>query len=113
MSLREAAMKRFGAAAVEALESCAGCHAGSGGSAAPAGENRLLFGILEAIDFECPTFDWGCPGRGAGKSLAGISLADLRAFLTEHREAVLASGCPPPSWIGVMAGSFDFLEPKP
>lgn len=108
--MRAAAVERFGEPWVRALEASAGCHTEAGGAAAPAaGEERLIFALLEAVDFECPVYAWNCSGRVSG-ALAGVSLADVQAFLREHRTAVLASRVAPPSWRGLLSGTFDFLR---
>lgn len=87
----------------EALLADAGCHSSE---EVPTDEaERLQFAILEAIDFGCPTFDWKCPGRGAGYD--GLTMGMLKAAAKEA--ATNGIDVPPPSYLGLLTGAFAFL----
>lgn len=108
----EKARDRFGADFVAAVIQTAGCHADlDTGDPIPEGNvNRFVFGLLEAIDFYCPKYDWDCPGRhGHKKALAPVSFDEVKQFLTDNREAVLGLPIGPSSMLGALAGAFDFL----
>lgn len=110
MTLRADALARFGPDWVAGMEASAGCHGEFNHNQipAPGKPERLIYGLLEAVDFCCPDYDWGCPRRDLRCS--GVTLAELHALLRDHREEVLTADIAPPSWLGVLAGAFEFLQ---
>lgn len=93
-----------------ALEATVGCHSEERVPRLGT-EERLIFGMLEALDWNCPNYGWRCPERrGVWNALRGVSETDLKAFLWDHREVVLAANILPPSFIGLVDGTFDFLK---
>ncbi len=60
---------------------------------------RLVFGLLEILDFECNKYE----------DFSGISDDEIKAFLLDHKAEVLALDIEPSSYIGLMCGIFSFL----
>lgn len=109
MTFREAAQRRFGAEWVAALDATAGCHTVYPAEVPlPMTEERLLYGFLEAVDSECPSYLWTCPGRCPFQQvLVPTSMEDLQQFMREHRDLFLAQQ--PVTYLGLIGGVYDFL----
>ena len=61
--------------------------------------HRLIFALLEAIDFQC--FEFGdCPKEPSEK--------EIKIFLKDNKEEILKS-INPPSYLGALGGAFNFL----
>ncbi len=88
----------------EALLRDAGCHSET--TAPTERDERLQFATLEAIDWNCPHYDWSCSGRGDGYD--GLTTDMLEAAAKEsHTNGI---ECEPPSFMGLLAGTFSFLD---
>ncbi|BAS31181.1 hypothetical protein [Dehalococcoides mccartyi] len=61
---------------------------------------RLYFGMLEILDFECIFY---------GDAPDGLTEQDIQAYLLEHKAEFINSRIPPPSYIGLISGRFNFL----
>lgn len=59
MKVIEDAVARFGVPWVTALLQTTGCHSLE---EPPDRTRRFLFGLLEVVDYVCPSFFWGCRG---------------------------------------------------
>lgn len=67
----------------------------------PVGEDeRLVFALLEAIDFECWKY---------GDGPTSPSLDEAKAWLRENWPIIKEMSFPPPSFMGLFGGSFSFL----
>jgi len=65
-------------------------------------EEKLIFALLEMLDFECYKYP-SCPTQPTP------SRNEIEQFLLDHKEEVLNAKIDPPSLLGLMAGTFDFL----
>jgi len=61
--------------------------------------DKLLFALLEILDFECCKY---------GDAYPTLTEDAIRTFVLCHRQKVLALPSPP-SYLGVLTGSFSFL----
>ena len=87
----------------EAFRVRAGSHAALSSNDPPDDERgRILYGMLEAIDYECWKY---------GDAPPGTSLAQVKAYLKAHKAEVLK--IPFPSSLGKATGAFAFLGIKP
>lgn len=80
-------------------------HAGTHSKANISGyseDEKLVFAVLEAIDFSC----W----KYGDAPQDGIHEETAKAWLKENRKAVKAMKIEPPSYMGMMAGAFNFLD---
>ena len=66
-------------------------------------EEKLIFALLEMLDFECYDYP-SCPAQPTP------SKEEIKQFLLDHREAVASAKISPPTMLGMLAGTFDFLE---
>ena len=99
MTAIEAFNKQFGKAAADPWLIRAGTHE----QASPVpdeGDQRLFYALLEAIDWQC--FEY----KDAPDN---ITEAQAKAFLVKHKDKIT---CEPPSYVGVLAGAYDFLTVK-
>ena len=78
-----------------AIRNRAGCH--SIGEVPKDEEQRLYFGLLEIIDFQCCVY---------GDAPEGVTEEDVKAYLIEHKDKIK---CEPPSFLGMLTGAFNFL----
>lgn len=99
--IQEEFEKVYGKEQLDAVMEGAGKHTLiMGGNIPPeSGDERLVFALLEEIDFECPKY---------GDS-AFASCDEMREFLLPFRDAIQEMRFEPPSYVGLMAGAFDFL----
>ena len=102
------AIKRFGEEKVNKWISMAGHHARKFNPEVRVGETpeeRLIFALLEILDFECYKFkDAPC--------YPGVSKEQIEQFLLDHRQEVKNAEIDPPSYLGLLCGVFDFLFKK-
>ena len=89
--------KRFGKDALNAALAAAGRH--SMASPPPDDDQRLLFALLEMVDWECPKY-----------GDTDLTMETIQSFLLRHRHAALALP-EPPSFLGMFAGAYSFLIP--
>ena len=64
---------------------------------------KVAFRLLEMIDFQC--FQYG--------DNQGIDEEEAKAFLVRNRDEELEMEMPPTSYMGLMAGVFNFLREDP
>lgn len=78
-------------------------HAGTHTSKVPeASDEKLVYALLEILDFDCIRYD--CIG--------GITNKEIKKFLLKHKDEVLRMNIEPPSYLGLLAGVFDFFRAK-
>lgn len=63
-------------------------------------EQRLYYGCLEILDFQCASVYGDAPD--------GVTDEDIRAYLVAHRGRIKAQAVS--SYLGLMRGLFDFLR---
>ena len=66
------------------------------------GDQRRVLGLLEAIDFGCWEASPSCI------TLGNNTEDEVKQYLVEHKQVVNSLPVPP-SMLGVLAGTFDFL----
>ena len=65
---------------------------------------RELWGLMEILDFECYRY---------GDAPKGITVEQVKAYLLAHKEEARTTKMEPTSYLGLVAGVFDFLcEPQ-
>lgn len=82
----------------------AGAHSGE---AVPEDETqRLYFGLLEIIDFECEKFGFRCDMNlaRAPEPYSEYNRDTVISFLREHRDEIKG---PLPSYLGMLAGAYN------
>jgi len=90
--------KQFGETVLLEVLKHAGLHSGQ---LVPQGQDeKLVFALLEILDFQCYKYE---------ELPEGLTRENIEQFLLKHREEVLNMKIPPPSFLGVLAGAFDFL----
>lgn len=62
-------------------------------------ESRLVFALLEILDYECCKCD----------CYPYLTEEEIKKFLLDHRDEVLKLRIPPPSYLGVLVGVYNFL----
>ena len=98
--------EKFGRACLEETIDRAGFHAGVGfghdnRKIIPTDkQGRLFFSLLEILDWQCVKYK---------DAPAGLTEESIESFLKRHAEDVLKLP-EPPSYIGVLAGRFNFLR---
>jgi len=99
------AIQRFGEDRVHKWISMAGHHALRFNPKVRIGETaeeRLIFALLEILDFACYKYvDAPC--------YPGVPKEQIEQFLLDHKEEVMKAKIDPPSILGLLAGVFDFL----
>lgn len=80
---------------MESIKDRAGVHSTS--SVPVNDEQRLYFGMLEILDYECVKYE---------DAPAGITEEDIKEYLIVHKDSIT---CEPSSYLGVLGGRFDFL----
>ena len=102
------AIKRFGEDRVHKWISMAGHHALRFNPEVRVGETpeeRLIFALLEILDFQCYEFkDAPC--------YPGVSKEEIEQFLLDHKKEVENAKIDPPSYLGLLCGVFNFLLEK-
>lgn len=81
---------------IEQVQARAGTHSRRGVPTDP--EQRLYFGLLEILDWDC------IPEGDAPQTLTE---AGAKRFLYQRKDRIK---CPLPSYLGLFAGVFDFLD---
>lgn len=100
MKLLEDFISKYGNDLCEIIIERAGIH-NSLGSNAPSGKTeRLAFGLLEIIDFECNKYG----------DFEGINDEEIKSFLKTHKNEVNQLEIEPPSYLGLLCGVLNFLE---
>ena len=85
---------------LSSIRAQAGKHA-SLGQPPPVDEEQLTYyGCLELIDFHCIS--------KYGDAPEGVLEEDVKAYLVEHKERIKGEAIP--SYLGFLAGNFDFLR---
>lgn len=59
-------------------------------------EQRIYFGLLEILDFQCIKY----------KDFTLATEKEIKEYLYKHRDNIK---CSPPSYIGLLVGAFNFL----
>ena len=77
----------------------AGCHSTS--SVPVTEDERLVFAVLEALDFECWKY---------GDAPDGITVEQAKQWLVDNKETIRNMSIEPPSYLGAMCGVYDFLN---
>lgn len=103
-------IETFGEEKFRKVLSLAGHHSLESGLLAVAGEEvlermteeeKLVFGLLEMLDYECYKYPHA--------PCCILTEDEIKSFLLKHREKVLKMSILPPSMLGVACGVFDFL----
>lgn len=104
-TILEDAIRRFGRDKVDKWIAMAGHHARHYNPKVRIGETleeRLIFALLEILDFECYLYkDAPC--------YPGVSKEEIERFLLDHKQEVENAKIDPPSYLGLLCGVFDFL----
>ena len=104
-TILEDAIERFGKDRVDRWVAMAGHHARVFNPRVRIGETReerLIFALLEILDFECYKFkDAPC--------YPGVPKEQIEQFLLDHKKEVMKAKIDPPSILGLLAGAYDFL----
>lgn len=108
MNIYKDAIKVFGKKKVETIISLAGHHANtySIGEPKKTGRNmneKIAFALMEICDFQCYNFQ-------NSNCNPNISENKIKKFLKKHKKFVLNANIDPPSYLGLLSGSFDFLK---
>jgi len=100
--IKEKFERRFGPELAEVVLERTGTHSKFFGSEVPEnGDERLVYGLLEILDFKC--LEHGCYA-------GGITEDEVKGFLLNHKEEVRDMNIDPPSFLGIVTGVFDFLK---
>jgi len=83
---------------LEQITQRAGVHSNLGQPVPSDPEQRLYYGLLEILDFECCKY---------GDEPEGVTEEDIKQFLLEHKQYINAEALP--SFMGLVAGTFNFL----
>ena len=88
----------FGQVEADKIIQRAGVHQSLGQPAPDSEEDRLLYGLMEILDFECLKYG----------DYDGLTQDQIKDFLVQHKDSL--TNIHIPSFIGLMAGAFGFLE---
>lgn len=64
-------------------------------------EEQLVFALLELLDFECYRFE--------DSKCLQMKEEEVKEFLKQNKDEVREMEIPPTSFLGAIAGAFDFL----
>ena len=98
MDIVEDFIKTFGEKTYQEVMSHAGVH--SLNPVPSSTEERLVFALLEMIDFNCFKY---------GDVPEGLTREETIKFLKKHRTKILDMKMYPPSYLGLLAGAYNFL----
>lgn len=86
---------------LDAIKERAGVHSAMGQPVPEEPEKRLLYGLLEILDFECCKY---------GDAPEGVTEEDIKQYLLEHKDEI-SNDCVS-SFVGLFCGVFSFLGEK-